>query len=55
MRFTEENSGNEFGQLSQCIKSTMNRGEISADDAETLSFFLDIVKETLVSQNMANS
>lgn len=55
MKFTQQNSTSEFGMLNQCIKSTMNRGEISSDEAETLSFFLELIQETLVSNSMVNS
>ena len=55
MKFTNQNSGNEFGMLDECIKATMNRGEISVDDAESLTFFLEIVKEALCNRAIINS
>lgn len=55
MRFTEQNSIYEFGKLNQCIQATKRNGEITADDAETLTFFLELVKEALVARSMANA
>ena len=55
MRFTDKNSTYEFGKLNSCIQSTQKYGDISADDAESLTFFLELVKEALVSRGMANS
>ena len=55
MRFTESNSINEFGKLNHCILSSREHGDISADDADTLKFFLDLVKETLVTRTIGNA
>ena len=55
MRFTNQNSGTEFSQLTQCIQATASHGEITTDDAESLTFFLELIQEALVSRNMANS
>ena len=55
MRFTEKNSSHEFGILNHCIQATQRQGVISADDAESLSFFLELVQEALMSRSMANS
>ena len=55
MKFTDKNSMFEFSKLNKCIESTKKHGEITADDAETLSFFLDIVKDSLMMNTMSNS
>lgn len=55
MRFTEKNSIYEFGKLNHCIQATRKYGEITEDDAESLAFFLELVKEALVSRSMANA
>jgi hypothetical protein len=55
MKFTNQNSGSEFGLLTQCIKTTANHGEISSDDAESLTFFLELVKEALVNRAIVNA
>ena len=55
MKVTDQNSLIEFGMLNKCISSTKNRGEITDDDAETLTFFLELVKESLIARGMANS
>ena len=55
MRITENESAFEFSKLNQCIESTKNHGEISEDDAETLTFFLELVKEMIVEKVMINS
>ena len=55
MRFTEENSMNEFGKLTECIRTTQRHGVISTDDAETLTFFLDLVKEALMARSQQNA
>lgn len=55
MKFTNQNSGSEFGKLNQCIEATMSNGEISVDDAESLTFFLELVKEALFNRALINS
>jgi len=55
MRFTDKNSILEFGMIDECIRSTNNRGEITDDDAETLTFFLQLVKEALLTHGRVNS
>ncbi len=55
MRFTNQNTGSEFGLLTQCIQTTANHGEISTDDAESLTFFLELVKEALVNRAIVNA
>lgn len=55
MAFSNSNSNNEFTKLNHCIDTTQKHGEISDDDAETLTFFLELVKEALVSRTMTNS
>ena len=55
MRFTEQDSAFDLSKLNQCIESTKNHGEISEDDAETLTFFLELVKEMIVEKVMINS
>lgn len=55
MRFTDKNSNLEFGKLNHCIEATKRFGEISPDDAESLTFFLELVKETLISGSLANA
>lgn len=55
MRFTENNSVNEFGKLDHCIMSSREHGEISADDAERLKFFLELVKDALLTRAIGNA
>lgn len=55
MRFSQHNSRFEFNTLSKCIETSQRIGEISVDDAETLSFFLDLVKEALTSRGLINA
>jgi len=53
--FSKENSNMEFTKLNQCIETSMKIGEISVDDAETLVFFLELVKETLTTRRYTNA
>jgi hypothetical protein len=55
MRFTEENSINEFGKLNDCILTTQRYGDITTDDAESLTFFLELVKEALLARSIMNA
>ncbi|MCK4613514.1 MAG: hypothetical protein KAU14_01825 [Thermoplasmata archaeon] len=55
MKFTEQNSVYEFSKLMQCIETTKRHGEISLDDAETLTFFLELVKKALTSRSISNA
>ncbi len=55
MPFSKQNSSNEFTKLNYCIDTTQKHGEISDDDAETLTFFLELVKEALVTRTITNS
>ena len=55
MRFTDKNTGLEFGLLNRCIEATVNNGDITPDDGESLTFFLELVKEALVSRAKMNS
>lgn len=55
MIFTNQNSGSEFGLLNKCIMTTANHGEISDDDAESLAFFLELIKDALMKRSIANS
>ena len=52
--FSKENSNIEFNKLNQCIESSKNIGVISVDDAETLVFFLELVRETLTTRRFTN-
>lgn len=45
--FSNKNSHFEFSKLNQCIETSREFGEISVDDAETLVFFLELVRESL--------
>ena len=53
--FSKENSNVEFNKLNHCIESSKNFGVISVDDAETLVFFLELVKETLTTRRFTNA
>ena len=53
--FTMENSNFEFYKLNQCIETSRNFGEISVDDAETLVFFLELVRESLTTLRYRNA
>jgi hypothetical protein len=53
--FSKENSNMEFKKLNKCIETSMKIGEISVDDAETLVFFLELVKETLTTRRYSNA
>ena len=53
--FSKENSNVEFNKLNQCIESSKNIGVISVDDAETLVFFLELVRETLTTRRFTNA
>ena len=53
--FTKENSNFEFSKLNQCIETSRKFGELSVDDAETLVFFLELVRETLTTQRYQNA
>ena len=55
MRFSQHNSRLEFTTLNKCIETSQKIGEISIDDAETLTFFLELVKEALTSRGLANA
>ncbi len=55
MRFTQQNSFHEFNRLNECIEFTKENQKISEDEAETLAFFLDLVKEALITRATANS
>ena len=55
MRFSQHNSRFEFSTLNKCIETSQKIGESSVDDAETLTFFLEIVKEALTSRGLANA
>ena len=55
MRFTEKNSTPEFVMLNDCIEATVNRGELSQDDGESLTFFLELVREALTNRSRINS
>jgi len=55
MRFTDKNSSTEFVMLNNCIEATVSRGELSQDDGESLTFFLELVKEALTSRSLINS
>ena len=35
MRFTDQNSGLEFGKLNHCIQATVDLGDLSEDDGES--------------------
>jgi len=50
MRFSHQNTGYEFNALNKCIATSQMIGEISVDDAETLTFFLELVKEALMTR-----
>ena len=53
--FSKENSNFEFSKLNQCVEASRKFGEISVDDAETLTFFLELVKETLTAGRYLNA
>ena len=55
MKFTDKNSGIEFGKLTHCIQATVNHGDLSEDDAESLTFFLELVQEALLNRALVNS
>ncbi len=55
MIFSKENSISEFNKLNHCIDASKRFGEISVDDAETLIFFLEIVKEALIARRVINA
>lgn len=55
MKFTDKNTGIEFGKLDHCIQATVSHGELSEDDGESLAFFLELVKEALLSRALINS
>ena len=42
--------GREFGLLEQCVNTTADHREISEDDRESLTFFLELVREALVAK-----
>ncbi|MBT3582625.1 hypothetical protein HN924_02240 [Candidatus Woesearchaeota archaeon] len=42
--------GREFGLLEQCVNTTADNREISEDDRESLTFFLELVKEALIAR-----
>ncbi len=53
--FSKENSNVEFNKLNQCIETSKNFGVLSVDDAETLVFFLELVRETLTTRRFTNA
>lgn len=55
MEFTQQNSFHEFNKLNECIEFTKENRKISEDEAETLTFFLEIVKEALMARVTGNS
>ena len=46
----EDIQGREFGLLEQCVNTTADNREISEDDRESLTFFLELVKEALIAR-----
>ena len=55
MSFSITNTRFEFSRLNMCIDISRKVGEISVDDAETLVFFLELVKEALTNERYANA
>ena len=55
MSFSITNSNFEFSKLNHCIEISRNLGKISVDDAETLVFFLELVREALTNKRYANA
>jgi len=55
MAISKDDSTSEFSKLNHCIETSKRFGEISIDDAETLTFFLELVKEALVVRRLVNA
>ena len=55
MAFSITNTHFEFSRLNHCIEISRKIGEISFDDAETLVFFLLLVREALTSKRSSNA
>ena len=55
MAFSLTNSHFEFSRLNHCIEISRKIGEISVDDAETLVFFIELVREALTSKRSSNA
>ena len=55
MSFSITNTQFEFSRLNHCIEISRKIGEISVDDAETLVFFLELVREALTNKRCPNA